>query len=75
MEKANTQKGITFSTLINDENLIARHGSLEDLVAAIQRLIELRMLRIEHYEDEEEGDDYVFYLTKSGSSLLHQPHT
>jgi hypothetical protein len=75
MSRADSAEGVLFTELINDKILIARHENLDNLVAAIQRLIGLGMIEIEPVNDEEDGKDYRLFLSKTGSSLLDRPHT
>lgn len=74
MTRADSVEGVLFTELINDKLLISRHENLDNLVAAIQRLIGLGMLEIQPVHDED-GVDYRLLLSKSGSSLLDRPHT
>jgi hypothetical protein len=74
MERADTENGVMYSTLISDKFLVSKYEGIDKLVENIHRLMSMMLIDVKHEYSQEEGEDYRLSLTASGLSLLHGLH-
>ena len=58
------------STLLEDKNFIDRCNGTDIFMAEMNSLLAKGFISLKHEYDEDEGDDYIIDLSKSGKAFL-----
>jgi len=70
MNRAKVEDGVSFSSLINDEQLSHKYGGIDNIISGIHKLIALKLVDVTREYDPAEGEDYIIKLNRLGSSIL-----